>query len=322
MATVSFVIPVYNAEKSIKRCLDAIYAQTYKDFEVVVVDDNSTDNSVNIIKKYRCELIQLEKNEGPARARNVGVSRARGEYIMFVDGDCILSKNSLEYLIESFKTHPEAACVSGVFSAHPIHKDWFGLYRDLQLYWWHFNSDENASVFLLTGGMIKKEIFKEIGGFNEDYKNADAEDYEFGHRVSKRYEMLLDKRVRYNHYDFHSPFFNLIEKLFMRSMMWVPLFIKRGKLESNYATANKAVAVGFAFLTLISFITSLIYPGFLYITLASFLLFILSDIGFYVLVIKKKGLLFLIYTVVVHFIMQLTIATGIIAGFLLYPIKK
>ena len=101
---VSVIIPMYNAEEYISECLDSLLAQTFRDFEVIVVDDCSTDNSVGIVKSYepkfkgRLTLTKTEENSGSAAARNKGLSISRGEFIQFLDADDMLSKTALAEL--------------------------------------------------------------------------------------------------------------------------------------------------------------------------------------------------------------------------------
>lgn len=102
---VSIVIPMYNAEKYIGECLDSILTQTFQDFEVIVVDDCSTDNSREVIESYlpkfgdKLQLIRSEKNSGASGLpRNQGSILARGEYISFIDADDMITKTAFEEL--------------------------------------------------------------------------------------------------------------------------------------------------------------------------------------------------------------------------------
>lgn len=90
MKKVSVIIPVYNSSKHIKECLESVINQTYKNIEIIVVDDASSDNSTEIIKNLndpRINIIQLKQNLGVARARNKGIEIATGDYICFLDSD-------------------------------------------------------------------------------------------------------------------------------------------------------------------------------------------------------------------------------------------
>lgn len=102
---ISVIIPCYNLEKDISRCLDSMIGQTYKNLEIIVVDDGSKDNSVDVIKGYcgqdtRVKCLQQE-NQGPSTARNNGIDVATGDYIMFVDGDDYIGKTYIEDLENS-----------------------------------------------------------------------------------------------------------------------------------------------------------------------------------------------------------------------------
>ena len=98
---VSVVIPTYNSEKTISRALESVLSQTYHDWEIVVVDDCSTDGTVDLVLKYtkqdsRITLIKNNKNEGPAVTRNAGIEQCRGRYIAFLDSDDVWYSTKLQ----------------------------------------------------------------------------------------------------------------------------------------------------------------------------------------------------------------------------------
>ncbi len=106
MPKFSIVVPVYGVEKYIKNCLDSIMNQTYKDFEVIVVDDGTKDKSMEIVKDYPVKVIHQE-NQGLSAARNTGVKKATGEYLLFVDSDDTIEKDLLRELTKSLRNNPD-----------------------------------------------------------------------------------------------------------------------------------------------------------------------------------------------------------------------
>lgn len=106
MPKFSIIVPVYNVEKYIKKCLDSIFDQTFKDFEVIVVNDGTKDNSMDIVKKYDVKIINQE-NSGLSEARNTGVKNSKGEYILFLDSDDFIEKKLLEKINDSLKNNPD-----------------------------------------------------------------------------------------------------------------------------------------------------------------------------------------------------------------------
>lgn len=102
--SISIVIPVYNAETLIQRCVDSIFAQTYDDYEIVIVDDGSTDNSLqvcqNFIKSHNNVKVFHQENEGQTSARKYGFEQSKGKYIYFVDADDYVPENALYFLFQ------------------------------------------------------------------------------------------------------------------------------------------------------------------------------------------------------------------------------
>ena len=101
----SIIIPNYNKDKYLKRCLDSIISQLSKDIEIIVVDDCSTDSSIDILKQYdNLILIKNKNNLGISESRNIGIKYAKGKYISFMDADDYLSSNYIELIMEKIKS--------------------------------------------------------------------------------------------------------------------------------------------------------------------------------------------------------------------------
>lgn len=117
MSTISVIVPVYNAELYLRRCLDSVLSQTYTNWEAICVDDGSKDQSGVILAEYakkdgRIKVI-VQQNGGAAKARNTGLREAKGEYIFFLDSDDELVDNCLEILFREVNMHPDVELVVG-----------------------------------------------------------------------------------------------------------------------------------------------------------------------------------------------------------------
>lgn len=106
MPRYSIVIPVYNVEKYLKRTLDSIFNQTEQNFEVILVNDGSTDKSVEIAKKYKVKIID-SKHVSVSEARNIGVKHAKGDYLIFLDSDDYWDKDLLKEVSKSLGNNPD-----------------------------------------------------------------------------------------------------------------------------------------------------------------------------------------------------------------------
>ena len=105
MKKVTIIVPIYNMEKYLVDCLKSILNQSYRELEIILVDDGSTDNSKEIIEEYKkadARIISVyQKNMGAPAARNFGIDMANGEYIMFFDSDDVLEKDGIQKLVEN-----------------------------------------------------------------------------------------------------------------------------------------------------------------------------------------------------------------------------
>ena len=110
MPVVSIVTPIFNSELFLEETINSVLCQTFKNWELILVDDNSSDNSRKIAEKFtrkdkRVRLIKLEKNQGPAVARNYGIHNSKGKYVAFIDSDDLWSENKLMDQIKFMKSN-------------------------------------------------------------------------------------------------------------------------------------------------------------------------------------------------------------------------
>ena len=118
MELVSIVIPVYNCETKLKRCLQSVQKQTYKDIEVLIVNDGSTDNSLQVCEEFCKQDVRFhvfnQKNHGVSYSRNQGIKKANGQYLMFVDGDDEVLPDMVQQYIVSAKNGRADVVIGGL----------------------------------------------------------------------------------------------------------------------------------------------------------------------------------------------------------------
>ncbi len=186
---VSVIIPTYNRKEKVKRALQSVIKQTYKNWEAFVIDDGSTDDSIEILKAFQAphiHIIRQEENRGVSFARNLGIQKAQGSLICFLDSDDEWLEQKLEKQIESYKKnllpiiHTDEIWIRNGVRVNPkkIHKKYGGrIFK--------------PSLLLCTMSpstvMIHKKVFKNIGGFREDF--VVCEDYELWLRISCQYNV-------------------------------------------------------------------------------------------------------------------------------------
>ena len=160
---ISVIIPVYNGAKFIESALNSVLKQDYQNFEIIVVNDGSIDNSETVIKTYNVTYIKQD-NMGVAAARNNGIDNAKGKFIAFLDQDDIWVSNKLRLQIDTLKTNQE---LGYVLSHQILHLD-NGVNKPN---WLKENQLEQPIIgYLPSTLMVRKEILNKIGLFDNNYK--------------------------------------------------------------------------------------------------------------------------------------------------------
>lgn len=187
MYRVSVIIPVHNAARFIGACLESLKEQTFKDYEVIVVDDASTDETVEIASKY-AKVIKSLKNQGEGAVRNIGAREASGEILAFTDADVILPKDWLERLVNNFKMR-NVSCVGGGYSGS-VGNSFMEKFAYLELKYRRKELPEFVKTLVSNNFACLKSIFFECGGFPQEYK---CEDLRLSFLIGRKYPILWDK---------------------------------------------------------------------------------------------------------------------------------
>ncbi len=198
---VSVIVPAYNARLQLARCLEVLCRSAYTDFEVIVVDDGSTDNTRQIVERYSARYLRLPAAVGPGAARNLGVQHAAGEILVFADADVVLPPDALGLVVETLDRDPELAALFGSYDTAPAWRDFLSQYKNLMHHFVHQSSSERAVTFWAGCGVMRKAVFEEFGGFNaEKYRHPSIEDIDLGLRLTRAGRKIrLEKRLQVKH---------------------------------------------------------------------------------------------------------------------------
>jgi len=189
---VAIVIPTYNESKYIKKVLDGISNQDYDNFELVVVDNGSTDNTVELLKQNKVAYF-VKKDLNISGLRNFGAVNTTGEILVFLDGDCVPVSNWLSTIVKLYDLNTGG--VLGGPVGIPKNNTWVERV-------WYLTKPKGMSNVKYVGSanfIISRLIFNEIGGFNE--KIQTGEDYELCRRVAlKGYPIISNSKIKVIHY--------------------------------------------------------------------------------------------------------------------------
>ncbi|MBI4684158.1 MAG: glycosyltransferase [Nitrospirae bacterium] len=237
---ISVIIPNYNSASTIGKCIETAFSSRYENFEIVVVDDCSTDNSADIIGKFPCRFIRLDRHYGASRARNTGAENSSGEILFFIDADCILQENTLELVNKAFD-RAEDIITGGTYTLLPYNNDFFSTFQSIFINYFETKCDEPD--YIATHAMaVAPDIFKKAGGFSEDFLPI-LEDIEFSHRLKKLgYRLKTIPEISVQHI-FNFTLIKSLKNAFRKSMYWTIYSLKNKDLLADSGTASAELKI-------------------------------------------------------------------------------
>lgn len=243
--SISIIIPNYNKSATIGRCLEAVFASDYSNFEVVVVDDCSTDNSIEIIRQFPCKLIQLNRYSGASKARNTGAKSSTGEILFFIDADCLLQQNTLTLVNSAFKKYGNgSAIIGGTYTRIPYDDNFFSTFQSIFVNYSETKKEEPD--YIATHAMIiDSEVFNKSRGFSEDFLPI-LEDVEFSRRLRRAgYKLVMDTDIQVQHI-FNFTLMKSLKNAFRKSMFWTIYSMKNSDLFKDSGTASAELKINVA----------------------------------------------------------------------------
>jgi len=290
MAEITIIIPIYNAEKTLRKCLESVKQQDYKKYEVLCIDDCSTDSSPKIVEEYGCKLVKLRENSGSGKARNIGAKNANTKFLAFTDSDCIIPRDWLSRIIKGFENkgvHFICGGYSGIKGNSFLEK-----YAFYELLIRRKNLSNFVKSFPSNNFACYKDIFLKEKGFPE-LKNYFAEDLEFSLEIGRKYKILWDKNLGIKHH-FHKKIKNYLKQQYKFARDTMLLYLRRPylrKIKTYHEEKNK-FAIFYTALTILSIFGLLFFSKLIYLLLSLLLILLLFDFNFLDYVYKKEGILF------------------------------
>jgi glycosyltransferase involved in cell wall biosynthesis len=309
---ISVIIPVYNGEQLLPVCLDALASSSYKDYELIVVDDCSTDDSARISRERGALVLKMPRQSGPGGARNLGAQKARGEVLLFVDADVVVKPDTLERVAENFVDHPEVAAVFGSYDDEPAEKNFISQYKNLFHRFVHQQARSEAETFWAGCGAIRRDVFLAVEGFDaERYPRPAIEDIELGYRMrAEGHRILLDKQLEAKHLKRWTLKSMLHADIFCRAIPWSLLILQsKGMVNDLNLQTKDRISAGLLGLSLLILPFSIFKPQLLLLSVLLLAPIAILNHKLYRFFIQRKGLLFAILAFPLHLLYYFYSAT-------------
>ncbi len=326
---ISVIIPVNNSSEVISNTLDAVLASECEEMEVIVVDDASTDNTVELCRRRHVKVIEMKENKGPSAARNEGIRTARGEVVLFLDDDAVIKDSGMiSDMVGRFKADPELISICTISEKKPENKGFLPAYTSFFEYFLYQKAIQNRKEMVIKDistrcGSIRKEALEEIGGFNTKYRIPSVEDAELLHRILDRFNdgkfLWVDYRI--GHY-WPEDIRKLLKNYFLRSQLWTEVFIDHRKFVDPFISPEESLRKFMDCLVLLLFAAGFLLP----------VLWIFAAISLMTALILKKdlfkalnaeyGFWFTMKAAVLNFVASIVLGSGIMWGTALRMFRK
>jgi GT2 family glycosyltransferase len=304
------VVPVRNGGSGFEHCLLRLRDSSWTDFELIVVDDGSTDGSGELARRMGAAVVRNERPQGPAAARNQGAQLARAPIIFFLDADVSVHRETLRRGMERFIHVAGLTALFGSYDARPTAPGLSSQFRNLLHHFVHQQGDfqdgtRPAHTFWTGCGMIRRDAFLDFGGFDPRlYPRPAIEDIELGYRLARAGRtILLARDVLATHHKRWSLPEMIRTDIFCRGVPWMLLLKRSGTHETdlNVSPAQRlSVALtGVILLAVAASPLSVKAASFAAPALAGI---VWLNLAFYAFLIERKGLRFAAASLPLHLV--------------------
>jgi GT2 family glycosyltransferase len=232
---ISVIIPNHNGSRTIGKCLGALCASVYDNFEVIVVDDASSDDSVAIIRRFPCQLVTLDSHSGASKARNAGARAGSGDLLFFIDADCVVERDTLSLVNRAAQGRQQVVC-GGTYAKKAYDDTFFSTFQSVFI---HYSETKRSEPDYIASHamLIDRRTFEQSGGFQEDFMPI-MEDVEFSHRLKRAgIKLAMDPTIMVSHI-FNFTLMRSLGNAFRKSRYWTAYSLKNRDLLTDSGTAS------------------------------------------------------------------------------------
>ena len=323
---ISVVIPVHNGGPLFERCLTALQQTLYQSWECIVVEDGSTDNTVEIAYAHGVRLVSgLKRRLGPAQARNIGAQLARGDILFFTDADVLVHPGTVGHIAATMQADPGLTACFGSYDDQPLAPNFLSQYRNLLHHYVHQHSKIDASTFWSGCGAIRRDVFLAMGGFNEQlYERPSIEDIELGYRLrAAGHRVQLEKLLQVKHMKRWTPRQMIITDVRDRALPWTQLILQGGGAPNDLnLNFSQRLSTAVAFFGLVS-LAGTLFSGWPWL-LVLFAALLLAHLNreFYQFLQQKRGLRFTLMALPWHWFYFIYSGASFLVGLVLFRLGR
>ncbi|MBW4645954.1 MAG: glycosyltransferase [Goleter apudmare HA4340-LM2] len=321
---ISVIVPVHKGGENFCICLSKLSLFLQENTEIIVVIDGHDSDSWQLAQSFPFKVIKITDNGGPARARNLGASLAKGEILFFIDADVTINPDTLNLVAQTFANQPDLVALIGSYDDTPGATNFLSQYKNLFHHYTHQSACEEASTFWGACGAIRREIFLAVGGFNQTYRYPSVEDIELGYRLKQQgYRIHLCKTLQVKHLKHWNVVSLLKAEIFYRALPWTELLWQYRQFINDLNLKQESrISVVLIYGILIFLLLAWWWWGGLMIAGVFSLVLLLLNLSLYRFFHQHRGLWFAICTIPWHWFYFFYSGLAFATGTIIYHLKS
>jgi len=312
----SLVITAHRHGPMLEKCLEAAAALDPAPGETIVVADGNDQAVAGSAGRHGFETIVLPNAPGVSAARNAGAARAKGKFLLFLDSDVVPRRDHVAKAVSALGTIPGAVAAFGCYDDSPAAPGVVSRYRNLLHHYTHFHANRDAQSFWAACGICEAGVFREAGGFDENYRVPSIEDIALGYKIRRAgHRIALDPSWQVKHLKQWTWRDLVVTDIARRAIPWTILLLREGRLDNdlNIDTRSRWSA-----LLVMAFVASLpcgfFSPRLLAIPGTCLAAAIFLNRRFYQFLASKGGWPFALGAIPLHLLYYLAATIGWVSG--------
>jgi len=325
----SVVVPVRDGGGHLGRCLRGLRDSTYTDFELIVVDDGSADDSAALAAAAGARVIRHGSPLGPAAARNAGAEAATAPIVFFLDADVVVHPDALARAVARLAADPTLAGLFGSYDDAPAASGVVSRFRNLLHHYVHHQGDFVADArpvrtFWTGCGAIRRRAFLDLGGFDpRRYRRPAIEDIELGYRLNRAgHRIVLARDVLAKHLKRWTLAKVVRTDIFQRGVPWTLLMLRSRVAESDLnVSRGQKLCVALTGLAILAILGSAWAPAALGVSAASVAAIVAINRNFYRFLGRRGGPVFAAASVPIHLLYYICCGLSVVLALAIWHIQ-
>ena len=247
---ISVVIPAHNAVSTLRESLASVFANRGVSYEVLLMNDASTDHTEQLALEFPCRVVSLRKNIMSANCRNLGAQLARGEIVVFFDADQLMTPDTLRQYADALDAHPGVTAIVGSLAPDTPMSGFFSRFKNFQHHFTHQTAEPEGAT--LASGLValRREPFLAMGGFEPAFSGASIEDIALGYRMIRQgHRIRFEPAIQMVHLKAYTLRSMVRSDILHRAIPWTGLMLRERIFRSDLNTrSGNVVSVVLAWL--------------------------------------------------------------------------